>query len=371
MSTTIFPTLYGVTSKGGIKVWNIQVVSGPNNSAFIVIEHGLQDGKQQTTSRVIAEGKNIGRANETLPFAQAEAEARSLHTRKQDKGYTLSPKAAKKAESAGDTRLPMLALKFEDRKHDLVWPVYVQPKLDGARCLVERRGDEILFHTRGNKLFTTLKHLVPDMLAVLQDGEFLDGELYAHKAISFQEIMSLIKNTKKPDYEKLEKYVRFWNYDRPSDNGFRERVNTLVTHGMIYNVPTFRCATEEDVFAYHAQFTTEGYEGTMIRSGGDEPYRFKYRSSSLLKYKDFVDDEFVIVGAKEGKGKAVGQAVFTCQTKSGQTFDVRCKGTDADREFQWQNRRSFLNKKLTVQYQRLSTDGLPIFPVGIAVRDYE
>ena len=117
--------------------------------------------------------------------------------------------------------------------------------------------------------------------------------------------------------------------------------------------------------------TADGYEGTMIRSGGDEPYRLKYRSPSLLKLKDFQDDEFVIIGAKNSIGKAEGQCVFRCQTATKGEFDVRMKGTDQTRLEQWEQRDKYMGKMLTCRFQNLSDEGIPIFPVGIAIRDYE
>ena len=50
---------------------------------------------------------------------------------------------------------------------------------------------------------------------------------------------------------------------------------------------------------------------------------------------------------------------------------MRCKGTDEQRREQWTNWKQYLGKMLTVKYQYLSDDGVPIFPVGITVRDYE
>lgn len=368
MEPNVYPTLYGRTTHGAVKVWNCRV-EGTHTDARIVISHGQEHGKQQETTRRITEGKNLGRANETTPWKQALAEAEALWTKKQDKGYSTTKSAATKKLAA--TRLPMLALKYDDRSHDVVWPAYVQPKLNGVRCLMERVGDDIVFHSRGNKQFTTLNHLKADALAVLQDGEILDGELYSHGDITFQELVSLIKNEKKSDPVRVAQYVKFWNYDRCEDVPFAARQQRLVSHGSIRRVPTYVVQNDAEMRKYHGWFCEEGYEGTMVRSGGDEPYRFQYRSPSLLKVKDFLDDEFEIIGAKEGVGKAEGQATFRCKTETGVEFDVRCKGTDEQRREQWTNWKQYLGKMLTVKYQYLSDDGVPIFPVGITVRDYE
>lgn len=368
MESHVYPTLYGRSIHGTVKVWNCRVI-GTDTEGRIVISHGQEGGKQQETTRRITEGKNLGRVNATTPYTQALAEAEALWTKKHDKGYSTTKSTTTKKLAA--TRLPMLALKYEDRSHDVVWPAFVQPKLNGVRCLMERVGDEIIFHSRGNKQFTTLGHLKADALAVLQDGEILDGELYSHGDITFQELVSLIKNAKSSDTERVAKYVKFWNYDRCEDVPFVKRASRLVEHGSIVRVPTYRVANEDEMRAYHGQFCQDGYEGTMVRSGGDDPYRFQYRSASLLKVKDFQTEEFEIVGAEEGVGKSEGQATFICQTATGQTFGCRCKGTDAMRREQWTHRKQYVGKWLTVKFQTLSDEGIPVFPVGEVVRDYE
>jgi len=372
MKTKTYPMLYGRATHGKIKVWSIAAEELPHG-AHIVITYGEQHGKQQQTIRKIKSGKNIGRANETTAYAQACQEAESFWKKKQDKGYQTNVPSHRQVSQGLTTRLPMLALKYEDRKHDLVWPVYVQPKLNGIRCLIERKGNEILFYSRGGKQFTTLDHIKQDALAVMKNGDILDGELYCHQDLTFQQLVSLIKNDKKKgeNADALRRYVKFWNYDCCMDAPFNQRVASLINYGSIVKVRTRPAQNEAEVMEAHADFVMMGYEGTIIRSGGPEVYKFQYRSPSLLKYKDFVDEEFTIIGAKEGIGKDEGKATFRCITAKGKEFDVRCRGTDEERQEQWKHRQRYLKKKLTVKYQVLSDDGIPIFPVGIAIRDYE
>jgi DNA ligase-1 len=37
----------------------------------------------------------------------------------------------------------------------------------------------------------------------------------------------------------------------------------------------------------------------------------------------------------------------------------------------YKNAAKYIGKKLTVKYQELTKDGIPRFPVGIAIRDYD
>jgi len=368
--TETFPTLYDLARTGKTKIWNISAKSFSNlTECHVVITHGEEGGKQQETVRRVLEGKNIGKANETSPFEQAKLEAASLWTKKKDKGYV--PNRPTSADvKATTSRLPMLAQKFKERKHNIVWPAYVQPKLNGARCIVERTKTGFLFHSRGSKLFVTLAHLEKDLAKVMEVGELRDGEIYNHDMLTMQEVMSFLKNASDPNPD-LAKYIDFWNYDVPENAPFKKRMLKIRGCGQVREVPTYKVQNEAEVMKYHAQFVQDGFEGTIIRSGGDEPYVFQYRSTSLQKYKDFIDEEFEIVGAEEGVGKAEGQATFQCKTKDGQVFGARCKGPNRIREEQWVNRNAYIGCQLTVRYQNLSDDGVPVFPVGIVVRDYE
>ena len=95
------------------------------------------------------------------------------------------------------------------------------------------------------------------------------------------------------------------------------------------------------------------------------------RSVDLLKYKEFFDDEYEVVGFKEGEGGEKGCVLWTCKTEKGTTFHCRPRGTREDRTELFQKGASYIGKKLTVRFQELTDDGIPRFPVGIAFRDYE
>lgn len=381
MTTKKFPTLYGVSSKGVTKVWDIQV-SQYAKDAVITVSHGQLGGKIQHSPETIREGMNIGKSNETSPYEQACLEAQSKWSKKHDSNYTEHlPKIDAGMGKITLKLLPMLAQKYKERAKHLVWPAYIQPKLNGVRCLVERKGDKINFWSRKAKLYKNFNlYMEQEFLSFMKDGEILDGEMYNHGDMSFQELMSLIKDEKTPDLKMLKAYVQFHCYDHPDTSlGFKDRYikwcggvpNGLNYVRLVETRPIVQHSTDNrhTIDRYHAQFTNDGYEGSIIRSGGDEPYNFQYRDNQLQKHKDFLDDEFKIVGCKEGTGKDEGKAIFRCITKDKKEFDVRCKGADEVRIEQWQNRKNYMNKMLTVKYQTLSDSGIPVFPVGVAIRE--
>ena len=369
MNNVIFkmPTLFGLSKIGKVKNWNISITD--NEAIEIVVSHGYLDGKQQSTSRVISSGKNIGKINETTAWQQATLDAVSMWKKKRDQNYF------ERIPNKMEILLPMLALEYSKRGKSIKWPAYAQPKLNGIRCFAKMNADHtISFSSRKGKGFVVLDHFVPYLLDIMHPGDILDGELYNHE-MTFQEIVTAVKREKFSIESTTD--IEYHVYDYPSHEGdFEERCGQLYQKIIrsddcpIKLVSTKSVETEEDMFEYHEYITGEGYEGTMIRNKKGK-YLFQYRSDNLLKLKDFIDEEFEIIGGKAGVGKSRDQCTFKCITRDNQEFDVRCVGPNSVREEQLINLPNYVGKMITVKFQNYSDDGIPIFPVGISIRDYE
>jgi DNA ligase-1 len=246
--------------------------------------------------------------------------------------------------------LPMLAHKYEDRKRYVSEPMYVQPKLDGVRILVNNKGGI----SRTGKVVPGTEHWGKD----LKDGEFLDGECYVH-GMDFESITSAFKTAP----EKLEFHVfDYYDVNRPHLT-FEERM-THVT------VETQLVRRKEDLRDVHDAFATRGYEGIMIRNPRSA-YEPGKRTNGLLKMKMFETDEFTIVGVHEGTGRDIGTPIWECETKEKVRFSVRPEGSMESRREAFARRKDLVGKMLTVRYQNMTAAGVPRFPVGIAIRDYE
>jgi DNA ligase-1 len=135
-------------------------------------------------------------------------------------------------------------------------------------------------------------------------------------------------------------------------------------------VTTEECKSREDLAGFHARWTTDGYEGVMLRNKAGK-YRVGVRSVDLQKYKEFEDAEYKVVGFKEGDGVEKGCVVWLCVTAKNQEFAVRPRGTHEERQALFLEGDKYVGKMLTVRYQELTTDGIPRFPVGLTFRDYE
>lgn len=386
--TQNFPTLFGESSHGKRKVWLIRVESR-GATGVIINEHGYEGGKMVVNERVVEKGKNLGKANETTPFQQAVNEAQSAWNKKRDAGYRAEgaegsedPLAdtgdiAAIAAGAAQPPLPMLAQDFNKRGKSIVFPCYVQAKLDGVRCVAV--ADSKTLYSRNGKAFPHLEHIRAE-LARLPAGTMLDGELYSD-ALTFQEIVGLVKKEtlRGDDAAKLQKiYLCVYDVIVEGKTNTERNVllETLLDDGApgfqhLRLLPTKKCATRDEVKAYHADFVAAGYEGLMLRNC-EGKYRVGVRSTDLQKYKEFEDAEYRVVGFKEGDGLEKGCVIWICETTTkGQSFAVRPRGTHEARAALMAEADRYVGQMLTVRYQELTTDGIPRFPVGITFRDYE
>lgn len=363
-----FPTLYIADKSGKIRYWNISV-----RDSTIVRQYGQEGGKEITTERTIQRGKNIGKKNETTPQEQAVLEARSTWTKQKDLGYSES-------RDVKPCILPMLANKWDDKKHYISVPFAVQPKLDGVRMLVGRQGDKIFAMSRTGKTVNFMDHIVREVEGLLQDGDMLDGENFTPDK-SFEEITgmcrtSLESTAKTRNFEAIHfhvfDYFNLKNPDEPYGKRYEKLGKLFERRKPVYThvVPTQIVDDKSKVQRLHDEYVAQGHEGIMIRDFG-APYSISQRSNFLLKHKNFQTEEYPIVGHQEAQGKDKGTVIWTCRTKKGQDFSVRPKGTFENRKRWHDNAEAYMGKLLTVQFQNLTTDGIPRFPVGIALRDYE
>ena len=255
--------------------------------------------------------------------------------------------------------LPMLANKWEDRQKYISEPFYVQPKLDGVRLLVCKDGGI----SRTGKIVPGTEILGRG----LEEGQYVDGEAFDPN-LNFEELTSTFKT----DPLKLKFYVFDFFDLKKCPMTFEERwdvVKSLSNPHYEY-VETFSVKKHTDMNGFHKMFMQQGYEGTMIRDK-DSMYEVGQRSNYLLKHKDFQTEEYEITGAKTGHGRDADAVVWVCKTQDGQQFNVRPEGTIIQREEDYKNHKKYIGKMLTVRFQNLTAIGVPRFPVGVVIRDYE
>lgn len=364
--------LYTKDSVGKIRVWKIEVKAVPGE-ASINTERGIMGGAMVSNTKTITIGKNIGKSNETTPLEQATSEATSIWQNQKDTGYFETIKETETTQ----VYLPMLAHMFSKRKHDIEYPAYVQPKLDGVRCLVKKISATILHYmSRGGKNYDALQNhpMTKVLLKRMEIGDVYDGEIYKH-GWSLQKITSMVKKFK-PETLELE----YWIFDIPKNGTFEDRYMSAKKPKDLIFVETNKITSEPEVQKWHDKYVQDGFEGVIIRNR-DGQYAFGSRSADLQKYKEFIDDEFEITGWEVEKQNINGEdykcIVYVCKTKDGATFKCRPRGTLRMREELLKIANKLIGRNLTVRYQALTDDTegegkkVPQFPVGICIRDYE
>ncbi len=206
---------------------------------------------------------------------------------------------------------PMLAHKFDNNRVDWSQPVYIQPKLDGVRCVFTKDGA----FSRTGKQFKNVAHIELALLSFFKHSPdvILDGELYNHKLKhDFEKIISLVRKQKPTADDRLDAQhlVQFHVYDyisSPVYDSYKTRMQNLVVSDIYDAQIKYVPAKLVDSYNYardiHAKFLDQGYEGSIIRLDG----LYKHgRSYDLMKFKDFSDTEATIVGYEVGKGKRTG-----------------------------------------------------------------
>lgn len=378
-----YPKLYKKTSTGAIQEWEV-CVDDSGCAPVIVIRYGQLGGKIQTSTETIAEGKNIGRSNETSPMEQACLQAKSDWEKQLKKGYVDN------IEDAEDGKIdeiikggiaPMLAHKFSEQGHKIKYPALAQPKLDGHRCLAVYKDGKFSLWSRSRKPITSMPHIIK---ALEESGccHSLDGELYNHDYHNnFEQLSSYIRVEEPQEGCEI---VQYHIYDAPENMGPNKNRNEYLQldvkekvkkYPQLHIVETIKVNDEDELMDAFDHFIAQGYEGCMVRNMNG--LYVNKRSYDLQKVKEFDDDEFMILGVKVGtKGSMAGKAVFICDLSdqhSGNpeddTFDCKMKG-DMDELKKYADDPSLvIGKILTVQFQGYTKYGKPRFPVGLRFRE--
>lgn len=268
-----------------------------------------------------------------------------------------------------------LAQKF-DMKRVKSDEVYVEPKLDGIRCLaIVDRGEAKLF-TRAGKQITNFDSTVGVELAQLRDGCY-DGEIMS---VDFRELMRQVNRKEDKDisqvYFAVFDYINLkeWHAKKSKTQCAvrKEQIkNQLSTVGKFKYLRIVRFktieATEENFKKEHDYWVSKGEEGIMIKDIS-APYEFK-RDWSVMKYKAFFDVDVRIKGLLEGTGKHQGKLGSFVIDYKGKEVRVGSGLTDSLREELWIDRDKHVGRLIEVRYQEETPDGSLRFPTFVCFRN--
>jgi len=287
---------------------------------------------------------------------------------------------------------PMLAYPVSSKPIDYSKPVYIQPKLDGVRCLIQYdKKNGVVAYSRTGKEWKNIQHILAELKPFFQKHPsiVLDGELYNHDfRDDFESIISMVRKTKPTDEDRRisRENVQFHCYDvidiylgnnkgEPTNLVFSERdkwiADNLQESYCVVTVPTVQMTSEAGARLTHAVNLKAGYEGSIVRL--DDPYQCK-RSHSLRKFKDFSDAEANIVGYEEGKGKRAGTlGKFLMQDDDGNQFGCPPgKGHNyKDLARMLENIHEYMGQRATFTFFERTKAGSYRHPLFKCIRNYE
>ena len=291
---------------------------------------------------------------------------------------------------------PMLAYPVSDKPINYEDKVFMQPKLDGVRCVIQYENrplknvddlsgqlteNVVVAYSRTGKEWKNIDHILFNLKSwfALNPNVILDGELYNHDLKDdFEKIISLVRKQKPDDIDMLESadLVQFHCYDIIDETKTFEERKTFITQAVprnhcIHHVSTLYCASDYDAKEMHKVNLECGFEGSILRT--NDTYACK-RSHNLRKFKDFSDAEATIVGYLDGKGKRTGTlGKFIMQDDEGVEFGCPPgKGyTYKDLANMLDNIGNYIGQRATFTFFERTKAGSYRHPLFKCIRDYE
>ena len=291
---------------------------------------------------------------------------------------------------------PMLAYPVSDKPINYDNDVFMQPKLDGVRCVIQYENrplkniddlsgqlteNVVVAYSRTGKEWKNIDHILFNLKPwfALNPDVILDGELYNHDLKDdFEKIISLVRKQKPDDIDMLESadMVQFHCYDIIDETMSFAMRNEFIKQAVprnhcIKHVPTNLVFRDDDAKVYHRRNLNNGYEGSILRT--NDVYACK-RSHNLRKFKDFSDAEATIIDFVEGKGKRKGTlGKFVMRDADGIEF-----GCPPGKGYNYKDLSNLLHRAkhyigatATFTYFERTTNGSYRHPLFKCIRDYE
>lgn len=269
---------------------------------------------------------------------------------------------------------------------DVRYPVRVEPKLDGLRCIAIKRDGSVTFYTRNGTQLETLPKIKAWLEAASYDNVVLDGEAMGTDWSESASVL-MARKSKKDDsnifYNVFDAIpLTDWEAQEctmPYSNRLKlvQEIMSVFTTP-VKCVPHVTANNEDELKEYFTECMDNGFEGVMLKTL-DTPYEFK-RSDNILKLKPCVTYEGVIVGHYEGRRGTKREGLFGgfnvvlpngIVTRVGGGFNDALKA-----DIQLRGPETFLGKIVEIEAQPdpmtkdgLTEDGKARFPVFSRFRD--
>ena len=274
----------------------------------------------------------------------------------------------------------MLAEKWEGRT--IKFPVLVDPKIDGMRCLVVVKDGSASAYTRQGNALPQVQFICDQILKIKTDSlpadMVFDGELFAG---DWGKTLKLTKTH--DDIDRSELLYNVFDYlpFKDWENGKWKTVNQDFRTKMIHELCGDRMSRTknivpvqgkiinsiEELREYYDECLQNGYEGVMIKDLNGT-YECK-RSKSWMKFKPEETIDYPIHALFEGKGRLTGTlGGLTLRKPNGDLLGVGSGFTDATRADLWGRGEELIGKMCEVKYQP-GREGAAEFAVFSKIRD--
>lgn len=245
----------------------------------------------------------------------------------------------------------MLAVDWDKVKNPIMYPVLVQPKLNGIRAKWD--APRRIFITRQGEVFP--EHVIPYIYDAFRGVDVsLDGEIFC-ETLRLQEIMERIAPSRLTAHEDVRR-VEFRVFDMISADPTELRMNRN-------DIDTEIIEDECTLFKRLAALDLSRYDGLIIRQRGC-PY-IVGRTEALIKLKPWQHCTAKILDFIEGKGKLRGVlGALLVQAEDGKIFRVGGGEylTNAIRAHIWEHKADYYERYFPIKFRELSLSGIPIQP---------
>ncbi len=189
----------------------------------------------------------------------------------------------------------------------------------------------------------------------------IDGELWT-KRRDFENISSIVRDkTPSTQWREIKHYI----FEVPNaEGGLFQRLKKVRAYesDIIKILPQIEIKNKKELYKFLKEIEEKKGEGVVVRDA-NAPY-INRRTNKALKVKSFKDDECIVVGYSQGRGKFENMVgAIKCQMKDGTLFKI---GTGLSNE----NRKNppSIGENITFKYQNLTKYGKPRFPVFLRIR---
>ena len=247
----------------------------------------------------------------------------------------------------------MLASQYSEAYHNLMYPIYSSPKIDGVRAYYK----DGVFYSRTGKIYKGLKHITDVLAKQIQPWIELDGEL-AIPGLSFQESSGRIRR-----HEDTPNAV-YWVFDEPTNKGvLMERLTTLkplivsLLNPFIQYIEHISVNTKEEVFhIYQIEHRDKGYEGSVLKNKGSL-YQ-KRRSMDWVKLKNIESIDLRVMDVFKGAGKYLNElGGVICELPNGHTVRVGSGFDGPERLAYWSEPHKIVGQIIEIEYHELTPSG--------------